>query len=158
MEELNEKIEFEKKDKIEIKKNFLEEVRYGKYVEHSISGTLAQTATNYGFIFTARHPIEIMRITEVHGTAGTDASAVTLDVKKVSSGTALSSGTTILSSTFNLKSTANTPVVKEGGSLSSNRKLIENESIGLVVSGSLTSLSDVCITIYYKELNQGYIR
>jgi len=27
MEELNEKIEFEKKDKIEIKKNFLEEVR-----------------------------------------------------------------------------------------------------------------------------------
>jgi hypothetical protein len=144
--------------KIEIKKNFLQEVRYGKYIIHSIAGVLAQTAGNYGIIFIARHPIEIMRISEVHTAAGTDAGAVTLDVKKASSGTAIASGTTLLASTFSLKSTADTPIVKEGVGLASDRILKENDRIGLVVSGTLTDLSDVCITIYYKELNQGYIR
>jgi hypothetical protein len=158
MEELNEKIEFEKKDKIEIKKNFLEEVRYGKYITYSINGDTAQTATNYGIMFIARHPIEIMRVTETHRTAGTDVGAVTLDVKKASSGVAIASGTSLLSSTFSLKSTADTPVVKEGSNLSSSRTLKENDRIELVVSGTLTDLSDVNVTIYYKETNQGYIR
>lgn len=135
-----------------------ETFRYGKYITHSVYGTTAQTATNYGIILIARHPIEIMRITETHAVAGSDVGAVTLDVKKAGSGVAIASGTTLLSSTFNLKSTANTPVIKEGMDLSSSRVLIEGDRIGLVVSGTLTALSDVHITIYYKELNTGYIR
>ena len=98
------------------------------------------------------------RITETHAVAGSDAGAVTLDVKKAGSGVAIASGITLLSSTFNLKSTANTPIVKEGVNLSSDRILIEGDRIGLVTSGTLTALSDVHITIYYKEINQGYIR
>lgn len=133
-------------------------IRYGKYIEHSIYGADAATAGNYGIFFIVRHPIEIMRITESHVVAGTNAGAVTLDVKKAGSGVAIASGTTLLSSTFNLKSTANTPVIKEGMDLSSSRVLIEGDRIGLVVSGTLTALSDVHITIYYKELNTGYIR
>lgn len=156
MEQEN-KVEFEN-SQIEIKKNFLEEVRYGKYITYSINGATAQTATNYGIIYVARHPIEIMRVTETHKVAGSDAGAVTLDVKKASSGVAIASGTSLLSSTFSLKSTANTPVTKEGFNLSVNRLLKENDRIELVVSGTLTSLSDVNITIYYKETNQGYIR
>jgi hypothetical protein len=136
----------------------LETFKYGKYITHSVYGTTAQTATNYGIIFTARHPIEVMRITETHAVAGSDAGAVTLDVKKAGSGVAIASGITLLSSTFNLKSTANTPVTKEGINLSNDRILIEGDRIGLVVSGTLTALSDVHITIYYKEINQGYIR
>jgi len=136
----------------------LETFKYGKYITHSVYGTTAQTATNYGIIFTARHPIEVMRITETHAVAGSDAGAVTLDVKKAGSGVAIASGITLLSSTFNLKSTANTPVTKEGVNLSNDRILIEGDRIGLVVSGTLTALSDVHITIYYKEINQGYIR
>jgi len=150
--------EFEKSEELKITPNFLETVKYGKYIQHSIYGATAQTAANYGFIFTTRHPIEIMRITEVHSVAGNDAGSVTLDVKKVPSGTAIASGVTLLSSTFSLKSTANTPVIKEGVSLSINRQLKENDSIGLVSSGTLTTLSGVCVTIYYKELNSGYIR
>ncbi len=132
--------------------------KYGKYITHSIYGTTAQTATNYGIMFIARHPIEIIRITETHAVAGSDAGAVTLDVLKAGSGVAIASGITLLSSTFNLKSTANTPVTKEGVNLSNDRILIEGDRIGLVVSGTLTALSDVHITIYYKEINQGYIR
>ncbi|HOR29942.1 MAG TPA: hypothetical protein PLW71_00970 [Candidatus Syntrophosphaera thermopropionivorans] len=135
-----------------------ETFRYGKYITHSVYGTTAQTATNYGIMFIARHPIEVMRITETHAVAGSDAGAVTLDVKKAGSGVAIASGTTLLSSTFNLKSTANTPVIKEGIDLSNSRVLIEGDRIGLVATGTLTALSDVHITIYYKEINQGYIR
>jgi hypothetical protein len=156
-EQLNDP-KYEENDGIKIEPNFLETVRYGKFISHTLQGTAPQTAGNYGIIFIARHPIEIMRISEVHTAAGTDAGAVTLDVKKASSGTAIASGTTLLASTFSLKSTADTPIVKEGVGLASDRILKENDRIGLVVSGTLTDLSDVCITIYYKELNQGYIR
>jgi len=145
-------------NEIKIEKSFLETVKYGKYITHSLFGTTAQTATNYGIIFVARHPIEIMRITETHSTAGSDAGTVTLDVKKAGSGVAIASGTTLLTSTFNLKSTANTPVIKEGVNLSANRVLKEGDRIGLVSSGTLTALTDVQITIYYSETNQGYIR
>ena len=145
-------------NEIKIEKSFFETVKYGKYITHSLFGTTAQTATNYGIIFVARHPIEIMRITETHSTAGSDAGTVTLDVKKAGSGVAIASGTTLLTSTFNLKSTANTPVYKEGKNLSINRKLKEGDRIGLITSGTLTSLTDVQITIYYSETNQGHIR
>jgi len=154
----NEKIIGIDGNEIKIEKSFLETVKYGKYITHSLFGTTAQTATNYGIIFVARHPIEIMRITETHSTAGSDAGTVTLDVKKAGSGVAIASGVTLLTSTFNLKSTANTPVYKEGKNLSINRKLKEGDRIGLITSGTLTSLTDVQITIYYSETNQGYIR
>ena len=81
-----------------------------------------------------------------------------MDVRKAESGVAIASGVTLLTSTFNLKSTANTPVYKEGQDLSANRKLKEGDRIGLITSGTLTSLTDVQITIYYSETNQGYIR
>ncbi len=145
-------------NEIKIEKSFLETVKYGKYITHSLFGTTAQTATNYGIIFVARHPIEIMRIAETHSVAGSDSGAVTLDVRKAESGVAMASGKTLLTSTFNLKSIANTPVYKEGQNLSANRKLKEGDRIGLVVSGTLTSLTDVQITIYYSEINQGYVR
>jgi len=157
-EELNKNLEFVNKDEVLIQPSFLETVKYGKYITHSLFGTTAQTAANYGIMFTARHPIEIMRITETHSTAGSDAGAVTLDVKKAGSGVAIASGVTLLGSTFNLKSTANTPIYKEGQNLSVNRILKEGDRIGLVISGTLTALTDVQITIYYSEINQGYIR
>ena len=157
MEEIKNKIEF-KKDVNTEHKNFLEVVRYGKYITHSVYGATAQTATNYGIIFVARHPIEIMRIIETHAVAGSNAGAVTLDVKKAGSGVAIASGISLLGSTFNLKSTANTPTIKEGLNLSSSRLLKENDRIELVVAGTLTALSDVNVIIYYKETNQGYIR
>ena len=54
--------------------------------------------------------------------------------------------------------TKGAPVIKEGVNLSINRRLKEDDRIGLVASGTLTGLTDVQITIYYSEINQGYIR
>ena len=127
----------------------------GFYFTVSLGGVLAQTAANFGFVFTARHPLEILRICEIHETAGTDAGAVTLDVVKCTSGTAISSGTSILAATFNLKSTANTPINKEGLSLNSYRRLKENESLALKTTGTLTALAGVCITIYCQNFGKG---
>lgn len=128
----------------------------GFYFAIIIPGASAQTAANFGYIFTARFPIEILRVTEVHQTAGTDVGAVTLDVLRVPSGTAIGSGTSILASTFDLKSTAATPVYKQGLTLSSStRRVKENESLALKTSGTLTALADVCVTVYCQNYGKG---
>lgn len=127
----------------------------GFYFTFSLGGALAQTSANYGFIFTARHPIEILRVVEIHETAGSDLGAVTLDIVKTPSGTAIGSGTSVLASTFNLKSTANTPVSKQGTGLSSTRRLKENESLACKTSGTLTDLAGVCVTIYCQNYGRG---
>lgn len=130
------------------------DTKYGKYITHSIPISNAASTLNYGVIFIARHPIEIMRISEVHAVAS--ASGV-LDVEKLAIGEVLSLGTSLLTTPFDLTTTANTPVNKEGSGLTSGRVLIKGDRIGLVISGTLTGLSDLCITIYYKEILQDYI-
>jgi len=132
----------------------------GDYILKRANGDLAQDADQYGVIFIARHPIEILRVSEVHSTAGTDGSAVTLDVEKLTGTTAPGSGATILGSTFDLKSTANTVVNKETINLVSGlgRILQEGDRLALVDTGTLTALTDVCVTIYYKTAGQGDYR
>jgi len=127
----------------------------GFYFTFRLGGTNAQTSGNYGYVFTARNPVEILRVAEVHETAGTDAGSVVLDVLKVPSGTAIGSGTSMLASTFDLKSTADTPVIKEGTALSAYRRLKENESLALKTTGTLTSLAGVCVTIYCQNYGRG---
>jgi len=130
------------------------DTKYGKYITHSIPTSNAASTLNYGVIFIARHPIEIIRISETHAVASTSAS---LNIEKLEQGQALTLGTSLLTTAFDLTTTANIPVVKEGKDLIANRKLRENDRIGLVISGTLTGLSDLCITIYYKEILQDYI-
>lgn len=130
----------------------------GFYLTVNLVSTLPATAANYGTFFTARWPMEVLRVTERHGTLGTDAGAVTLDVEKLASGTAKGSGTSILSSTFSLKSTINTPVTKEGVNLSSARQLKENESLALKSSGTLTAVADLQVTLYCKPIGKGDYR
>jgi hypothetical protein len=130
------------------------DTKYGKYITHSIPISNAASTLNYGVIFIARHPIEIIRISETHAVASASAS---LNIEKLEQGQALTLGTSLLTTAFDLTTTANIPVVKEGKDLIANRKLRENDRIGLVISGTLTGLSDLCITIYYKEILQDYI-
>lgn len=130
----------------------------GFYLTVNLFGDEAQTAANYSHFFTARYPVEIMRVSEVHATAGTDGSAVTLDVQKLTGTTAPGSGTSILSSTFNLKSTANTVVTKEGSALSSARVLSEGDRLCITSSGTLTAVASVSVTLYCKSPNRGDYR
>lgn len=132
--------------------------KFGFVITRDFPGSAAQTAANYGYIFTPPFPCEVLSIVEKHDIAGTNGGAVTLDVFKVPNGTTLGSGVSILASTFNLKSAADTAVMKQGLDLNSNRGLKPFDSIALVVAGTLTALEGVQVTIYLKPLNMGEFR
>lgn len=106
--------------------------------------------------FIADGPYEVIAAREVHETAGTDGSAVTLDIKKVTGTTAGASGTTVLASTFDLKSTAKTVVTKNGTSgltaTLADRKLAAGDRLYLDFTGVLTALVGGMVTIYLKRL------
>src|SRR6478609_11945199 len=56
-------------------------------------------------IYIANCPMEVVEIKCMPVVAGTDASAVTAEIKKASGTTATGSGTSVATATFNLKST-----------------------------------------------------
>lgn len=121
-------------------------------VSTRIIDTQAQTAANYGPMFIAPFPCVLIKVQERHAAAGTDASAVTLDVEKIPSGTAKGSGSTMLASTIDLKATAATV---QNGSLiktASSKTLAVGDSVGIKTSGTLTALKDVMVTLTFKAL------
>ena len=80
---------------------------------------------------------------ERHQTAGVDGSPVTLMLKKVTDATAKGSGTDMLSAGVNLKATADT---QQSGSLHAtlaNYTVAAGNWVGLVASGTLTSVDGV---------------
>jgi hypothetical protein len=119
-----------------------------------VPDTDAANSAKYGTFFIAPFPCVLVRAYERHGTAGTDAGAVTLDVEKLTNGTAKGSGVSMLASTFNLKSTANTYVLKDpstgvtSGTL--NRALSLGQAVALKTSGTLTAVNDVIVTLVFK--------
>lgn len=106
-------------------------------------------------IFVAPFPCEVVSVREIHSVAGSDGSAVALDVKKCTGTDAPSAGTTVLSSTFDLKSTANTLVSKTAASgLSATlsvRKLDTGNTLALDYTGTLTAVVGV-VQIEIKQL------
>ena len=129
----------------------------GNEIVFTLPGNLlADQVANYGVFFIANRPIEIMKVKEVHSTAGTDAGAVTLNLEKLTGATALDSGDLILNTAFDLKGTADTVVSYEGNQLTKNRQLIEGDRLALKDVGTLTNLAGVCVVVYYKYLGQGH--
>lgn len=129
--------------------------KFGFTIVKDLPTNTAQTAANYGYIFTPPYPCEVLSVVEKHDIAGNNASAVTLDVLKVPNGVTLASGVSILNSTFSLKSTADTAVMKKGLDLNGNRILAPLDSLALVSGGTLTTLEGVQVTVYLKPLNMG---
>lgn len=128
-----------------------------QFVTVNVSGTNAATATNYGKFFTALRPYEVMEVSEVHGTAGTDAGSVTLGIERLQDTEALGSGDDVLVSDFNLKDTINTVVTKKTVELQ-NRKLNIGDRLALKDTGTLTAVADVQVTILLKPRNKGDYR
>jgi hypothetical protein len=75
--------------------------------------------------------------------AGTDGGAVTLQVRKAASGTAVASGTLLHSGTFNLKGTANTNQTLALSTTSADLDIAAGDMIGLDFTGVLTSATGV---------------
>jgi len=121
----------------------------------SLAGTNAATSGNYSIFFTALRPLEVVEISEVHGTAGTNGSPVTLQIERLQGTEAKGSGDDILNTAFDMKSTANTVVIKKFGEIS-NTILSIGDRLALEISGTLTSLADVSVTVLLKPLGRGH--
>lgn len=133
----------------------------GFYVTKQLHGTTPQTAANYGIIFIAWHPCEVIAVQEVHETAGTDGGAVTLQVEKLTGTTAPGSGSNLLTTAFNLKSAINTVVSKTTPDLTTTKadlRLERGDRLALKDSGTLTAVAGVNVTIYLKPLGKGDYR
>jgi hypothetical protein len=123
-----------------------------------VPDTSAATAANYGVFFIAPYACEVIEAWESHKTAGSDGSAVTLTVEKLTGGQALDAGSAVLSGTWNLKGTANDPNRLRNVSSFSARHLNAGDRLALKDAGTLTAVAHVCVTILIKALNYNLSR
>ena len=75
--------------------------------------------------------------------AGTDGGAVTAEIRKAASGTAIASGTLLHSGTINLKGTANTNLVPTLSTTAADLEIAVGDAIGLDVTGTTTAARGV---------------
>ncbi len=119
-------------------------------LSYTLFGTQSATSGNYSTFFTAPFPMVVNQITEVHTAAGTDGSAVSLNVEKLTGTTAPGSGTVVTTSAFNLKGAINTVVAKtySGGQLSPGTvQLDTGNRLALKLTGTPTSVANVTVTL-----------
>ena len=113
-----------------------------------LPGTSAATAGNYGVSFIAPYKCLFLGATEVHSTLGTNGSAVTLQVEKLTGTTATGSGVNLLATPFNLKGTINTVQTATPALIpNSNFNLAVGDRLGLSLSGTPTSVAQVCVVV-----------
>ncbi len=117
------------------------------YKTHTIYGTDAATATNYGVFYIVPVACTITKFQEVHQTAGTDGSAVTVNLEKLTGTEAIDSGDDILSTALSLKATINSV---QTGALTltlTDRSLKAGDRLALKDAGVLTNVANVTINI-----------
>lgn len=110
-----------------------------------------------GPVFIADAPYEVVSVSEVHDTAGTDGGGVALDVLKSTGTQNTEAGATVLATTFNLKSTPATVVQKtrSNGGLAASRsacQLAKGDRLGLDYDGTLTSLAGHVVVIVLQPI------
>jgi hypothetical protein len=102
--------------------------------------------------FIAPFDLTIKQVQEVHGTAGSDGGAVTLQVERLQGTEAAGgNGDSLLASTVNMKGTANTVVVPGLTTTTAHLTLSKGDRLGLNYTGTLTALANVAITVKYQK-------
>jgi len=102
-------------------------------------------------IFTAARACVVTGIIGRVDTLGTDAAAVTAQVRKVPSGTALTGGTVLHTGTFNLKGTLNTNQVLALSTTEGALRLAAGDSVVVDFAGVLTAAAG-CISVTMAPL------
>lgn len=101
--------------------------------------------------FIADRAYQIQSIREVHSTAGTDASAVNVQVTKDTGTQAPGAGSNLLtnnsSAGFNLKGTANTVQAGTLETTAATLKLAPGDRLSVDFAGTLTSVAGVVVTV-----------
>ena len=109
-----------------------------------LSGTAPQTASQYERFWTAPAKCVVDSVVATWSVAG---SSSTLQVEKVPSGTAQGSGTNVLASTINTAGSANTNTAGTVSTTAATAELAIGDSLALVNGGTLTSLTDLQVTV-----------
>ena len=118
------------------------------YLNHTIVGADAATAANYGVFFINEvAPCFVSGFWEVHQTAGSDGSAVTVGLEKLTGTTAPGSGTNILSAELSLKATANTVQKGTLTTTIATLNLAVDDRLALEDTGTLTAVANVTIFV-----------
>ncbi len=116
-------------------------------IHHTIQGTAAATAANYGVFFIVPAACVLTKVQEVHQTLGTDAGAVTLDIEKLTGTQALDAGVAMLASTFSLKATINTVVTGTLSATLTSRSLVAGDRLAMKDAGVLTAVANVTVMV-----------
>lgn len=114
----------------------------------NLKNTDPATAANYGQFYIADKAFSIVSVVEVHGTLGTDAGAVTLNLEKLTGTTAAGSGTTVLSTALSLKTTINT--VQYGALKSTQGVVVLNrgDRLAAKLTGTPTAVANLVMVVY----------
>jgi len=106
--------------------------------------------------FIANRAYEVTDIREIHATAGSDGSAVNMQVVKDTSTNAPGAGTDLLTNNtnagFDMKSTANTVQVGTLTSTLASLRLAAGDRLAVDFAGTLTALAGVVVTVSMKEI------
>src|SRR3990167_6319599 len=109
-----------------------------------LSGAAPATASQYERFWTA--PAKCV-VDYVVATWSVASSSGTLQIEKVLSGTAQGSGTNLLSSTISTAGSANTNTEGTLSTTAATVELAAGDSLALVNGGTLTSLTDLQVTV-----------
>jgi hypothetical protein len=112
--------------------------------------TNASLVDVHGFI--ADDDYELVSASEIHTTAGTDAGAVSLDIKKCVGTEAPASGVTMLTSPFNLKATTHTVQHATLTTTGQHRKLTRGDRLAFDFIGTLTAVAGVTVRVTLKRV------
>lgn len=99
--------------------------------------------------FIAPFDLTIKQVQVIHGTAGTDAGAVTLDLERLQASEAVGSGDSLLLPALNMKAAANTV---QNAFLTGTAviNLSKGDRLALNYTGTLTALANVAVTVVYE--------
>lgn len=113
-----------------------------------LAGSAPATAANYGTFFAAPFACQFVGANEVHQTAGSDGSAVSLQIEKLAGTTASGSGTVLLLGAFDLKGTANTVQTSMLANVAKKTfALAKGDRLGLKLTGTPTSVATLVVTV-----------
>lgn len=113
-----------------------------------LAGTAPATAGNYNMFFIAPFKCRFIAASEVHGTLGTDAGAVTVQIERLIGTTAPGSGTALLATGFNMKGTINTV---QYGILATIQKTLftlnKGDRLAFLLTGTPTAIANAVFTV-----------
>ncbi|HYE86255.1 MAG TPA: hypothetical protein VEA16_07860 [Vicinamibacterales bacterium] len=106
--------------------------------------------------FIADRAYEVVGVSQIHSTAGSDGSAVNLQVTKDTGTNAPGAGTDLLTNNsnagFNLKGTANTVQTGTLTATLATKRLAAGDRLSVDFAGTLTAVAGVVVTVRLKRL------